>query len=96
MTPSYIAKLVTVTPYSQLSSEFRPFVDFRAQLEDFEVHADDEVAVLQIEGTQRFFPIFLERTVDITETEKELAKQDTKMNEETRAVILQHLNRKKQ
>ena len=96
MSPTYVAKLVTITAYSQLSSELRPFVDFKAQLADLEVRADEKVAVLQIEGTQSFFPIFLEQVTDLTEIEKELANQDTMMSEETKRLILQHLNRKKQ
>jgi hypothetical protein len=49
--------------------------------------------MLQIEGTESYFPIFLKTKPTIEEVEEKLAKQDTKLNAEARKLLIDYLER---
>jgi hypothetical protein len=88
---SYIAKMVTVAKYKNITDKLKPFVGFHSGLEEIEINDDDKIVILQIEGTESYFPIFLKNKPTIEQIEKKLAKQDTKLNVETRKLLLQYL-----
>ena len=55
----YIAKIVTVSKYKNITDKFKPFINFHGDLENLEISDEDKIAILQIEGTESYFPIFL-------------------------------------
>jgi hypothetical protein len=89
---SYIAKMVTVAKYKNITDKLKPFVGFHSGLEDIEIEDNDKIAILQIEGTESYFPIFLKTKPTIEQIEEKLAKQDTKLNVESRKLLLQYLS----
>ena len=88
----YIAKLVTVAKYKNITDKLKPFVHFQSTLEKLELSDDDRIALLQIEGTESYFPVFLETKPTIDDIEAKLAKQETKLNTDARKMLEQYLN----
>lgn len=88
---TYIAKLVAVAKYKNLTDKFKPFVHFHSELENVEVSDNDRIAVLQIDGTESYFPIFLKTNLTIEQIEEKLQKQETKLNSEARKLLLRHI-----
>jgi hypothetical protein len=60
----YIAKLVSVAKYKNITDKLKPFVHFQSSFENFEIEDEDKVAILQVEGTESYFPVFLKTKSD--------------------------------
>lgn len=88
---TYIAKLVTVSKFKNITDNLKPFVHFHSEMEKVDVSDNDKIAVLQIEGTESYFPIFLKAKPTIEQVEAKLAKQDTKLNAEARKLLLEYI-----
>ena len=89
---TYIAKLVSVAKFENITDKLKPFVGFHSELEKVKVEDEDKIAILQIEGTESFFPIFLKTKPTIEDIEAKLAKQETKLNAEARKLLRGYLN----
>ena len=79
--------------FENITDKLKPFVHFHSGLDDIEVGEADQIAMLQIDGTESYFPIFLKTKPTIEEIEEKLAKQDTKLNAEARKLLLDYLER---
>lgn len=90
----YIARFITVAAYKNITDKLKPFVNFHSSLENIEFEEDDKIALLQIEGTESYFPIFLKTKPTIEQIESKLAKQDTKLNTETKKILIGYLSEK--
>ncbi len=89
---TYIARFVTVAEYKNLTDRFKPFVNYHSSLENFEVSEHEKIAILQIEGTESYFPIFINKKPTIEQIEEKLAKQETRLNTETKKLLLKYLS----
>ncbi len=87
----HIAKLVTVTELNNIPQHLMPFVQFHAQLEGVEIKDDEKIAIIQIEGTQSFQAIFIERKVTLQDIVEKLRSQDTELNADAKNLIAQYL-----
>ena len=88
----YIAKLITVAKFKNITDKLKPFVYFHSELMNVEITDDDKIIMLQIEGTESYFPIFLNKRPTIQQIESKLAEQDTRLNSETRKLLLEYLD----
>jgi len=88
---TYIAKLVSIAKYKNLTDKFKPFVHFHSELENVEILDNDRIAILQIESTESYFPIFLKTKPTIEQIEEKLTKQKTKLNSEARKLLLKYI-----
>ena len=88
----YIAKFVTVAEYKNITDKLKPFVNFHSGLDNIEIADNDKIAILQIEGTQSYFPIFLKTNPTIKQVEAKLKKQETRLNSETKKLLLKYLS----
>jgi hypothetical protein len=88
----YIAKLVTVAKFKNITDKLKPFVHYHSNLENIEVSDDDQIAILQIENTESYFPIFLKNKPSIEDIEEKLAKQESRLNADARKLILHYLS----
>ena len=91
---TFIAKLVTISKFKNITDKLRSFVYFQSELENVTVKDGDKVAVLQIESTESYFPVFIEEKPSIKQIESKLAQQDTKLNAEARRILLEYLPEK--
>jgi hypothetical protein len=79
----FIARLLSVSKLSEVPGEVMPFVQFQANLKKVELKGNEEVAVLQIEGTDCYHPVIL-KGAKLSAIEKELAEIDAELSKETR------------
>jgi hypothetical protein len=86
------ANLVAITEVRNLPPDILPFVHFRADVEERQLAEDELVAVLVIDTTTSYIPIFLkEPTQSLAEVEKSLANQDAELTSESKAALAKHL-----
>lgn len=87
----HVARLLAVTEVRNVPPEIRPFVEFRAAVEEREVDEGEKVAILVIETTSCYIPVFLEDSESLAELEKRLADQDAKLATDSRDALAPHL-----
>ena len=80
-----------MTEVSNVPPEIRPFVEFRAAIEERELEDDEKVALLVIETTSCYVPVFLKDPESMAELEKRLADQDAKLTADSRDALARHL-----
>lgn len=89
---AYIAKLVSVAKYKNITTKLKPFVEFQSSLDQIDLEENDEIAVLQIEGTESYIAIFLKTKPTIEQIESKLEKQETKLNVDAKKILLKYIN----
>jgi len=82
----FTAKLTSISKFSEVPGEVMPFVQFQANLKKVELKGNEEVAILQIEGTDCYHPVVL-KGAKLGAIEKELADIDAKLSAEARAKL---------
>lgn len=85
------ANLVAITEVRNLPPDILPFVSFRADVEERELSQDELVAVLVIDTTTSYVPVFLKDPPSIADIEAMLAKQDAQLTGEARAALSKHV-----
>ncbi len=81
------ARLVSISKADEIPEHLRGFVNFQANLEGHDVSEKERVAMLVIDGTSCYVPVFLDRLKKIEELEKRLAEQQAEMPEDTRSLL---------
>ncbi len=87
----HVARLLAVTEVRNVPPEIRPFVEFRAAVEEREVDEGEKVAILVIETTSCYIPVFLKDPVSLEELEKRLEDQDAALTADSRDALAKHL-----
>ncbi len=87
----YIAKIITVAKYKNITEKLKPFVNFHSGVEKLDISNEDEIAILQIEGTESYYPIFLKTKPTIEQIEARLEKLETKLNSDAKKLLLHYL-----
>ena len=75
----FVATLGGIFKFKDLPEEYGPYVQFKATIENREVQDDDEIAILDITGTDSHHVLFLDsyQNIDqITEELKEAIKNE--------------------
>jgi len=85
------ANLVAITEVRNVPPDIRPFVSFRADVEERQLSEDELVAVLVIDTTTSYIPVFLKDPPTMAALEETLAKQDAKLTSEAKAALSRHL-----
>jgi hypothetical protein len=71
---SYIATLIDIKEVSRLPDEIRPYVEFKAQLENRELQGDEKVAIFNIVTTTAYIPVFLDEGKTLEDIEEEVSR----------------------
>ena len=87
----HVARLIAITEVKNVPPDIRPFVEFKAAVEDRKLSDDERVALLVIDTTTSYVPVFLKNPVSISQLEKELANQDAKLASDTKELLSKHL-----
>jgi len=87
----FIAKLVGIFTFKELPEEFIPFVRFKASLDKREIPENEEIAILNISGTESYHILFMDSYKNIDEIKEELKEADAKINYNTRKILEGHL-----
>lgn len=88
----FIATLGGIFKFKDLPEEYGPYVQFKATIEKREVEEMDEIAILDITGTDSHHVLFLDSYDDIAQIKKELREADAKVNVTTLKILEGHLN----
>ncbi len=89
----HLARLVAITELANVPPDIRPFVDFRAAVEDRKLDDKDKVAILNIDTTSCYVPVFLKDPPTMEALEEELKKQDAQLTSDSREALAVHLRR---
>lgn len=89
---SYNARLVAITEVANVPPNLIAFVHFKAAMEKRVLKQNEKVAILQIEGTESYFPIFLDGKPSLKKLETDLEKQETKLDSSSKEVLARHMN----
>ncbi|MCK9151271.1 DUF749 domain-containing protein [Methanobacterium alcaliphilum] len=87
----FIATLAGIFKFNELPEEYGSFVDFKARLEKKEIDDDDEIAILNIKGTESYHVLFLDSYENINEIKEELKDADAKINHTSLKILEGHL-----
>ena len=87
----FIATLGGIFRFKDLPEEYGPYVQFKATIEKREVKDDDEIAILDITGTDSHHVLFLDSYDDISQIKDELQEADAKVNHTTLKILGGHL-----
>ena len=87
----FVATLGGIFKFKDLPEEYGPYVQFKATIENREVQDDDEIAILDITGTDSHHVLFLDSYQNIDQITDELKEADAKVNITTLKILEGHL-----
>jgi len=87
----FIATLVGIFKYNELPEEFGPFVQYKASLENKDINDEEEIAILNIRGTESNHVLFLSSYDNVNQIKDELKQADAKVNQTTLKILEGHL-----
>ena len=87
----HVARLVAITELQNIPPDIRPFVEFRADVEQRKVDPKEQVAILNIDTTTCYIPVFLKDPPSMAQLEADLERQDAKLTVDSRDILSKHL-----
>ena len=87
----FIASLVGIFKYKELPEKFGPFVQYKASLEDKTIGEDEEIAILNVSGTESYHVLLLKSYENIKEIIEELKVADAKLNYSSKKILEEHI-----
>jgi hypothetical protein len=88
---AYLARLLTVTQFSSVTDNIRPFVEFQAAQKKIELKPDSRVLLLQVENIPSYHVVFLDIGQTFDEVQSELERNELTLSEDTKTKIKQLL-----
>ncbi|AXV40930.1 DUF749 domain-containing protein [Methanobacterium sp. BAmetb5] len=83
----FVATLAGVFKFAELPEKYGPFVQYKASLEDKTIKDTDDIAILDISGTESVHVLFLDSYQSIKEIDDELKAADAKLNHSSKQVL---------
>jgi hypothetical protein len=87
----HVARLVAITELKNVPPDIRPFIDFKAAVEERVLEDKDVVAILNIDTTTCYVPVFMKDPPTMEDLEKDLEKQDAKLAADSKTALARHL-----
>ena len=87
----FIASLVGIFKYNELPEKFNPYVQYKASLENKDIGDNDEIAILNISGTESYHVLFINSYNSIDEIVEELKIAEAKLNYSSKKILEEHL-----
>jgi hypothetical protein len=87
----FVASLVGIFKFKELPENYGPFAQHKATMEKRTIKDDDQVAILNIAGTESFHVLFLDSYKTIAEIDEELKQVDAELNYNTKKILEGHL-----
>lgn len=87
----FIASLVGIFKYEELPEKYGPYVQYKASLEKKSISEDEEIAILNISGTESYHVLLLNSYSSLNEIKEELKEADAKLNYSTKKILEEHL-----
>lgn len=89
----FIATLVGIFKYEELPEKYGPYAQYKASLEDKTLKEGDNIAVLNITGTESYHILFIDSYQKISEIEEEMKEADAKLNYSSKKILEEHLSK---
>jgi hypothetical protein len=89
----HVTRILAITEVKNVPPDIRPFVEFKAAVEDRRLTDDEKVAILVIDTTTCYVPVFLKDPPSLDVLEKELEGQDAKLTRDSREALSRHLKK---
>ena len=87
----FIATLGGIFRFKDIPAKYGPYVQFKATIEKREIKDDDELAILDITGTDSHHVLFLDSYDDINQIKEELKEAEAKVNHTTLKILEGHI-----
>ncbi len=87
----FVATLVGIFNFKDLPEKYGPFAQHKASIEKRTIKDDDEIAVINIAGTESNHILFLDSYKDVKEIDEELKQVDAELNYNTKKILEGHL-----
>ena len=87
----FIATLGGIFRFKDVPEQYGPYVQFKATIEKKELQDEDEIAILDITGTESHHVLFLDSYDNIDQVKEELKEADAKVNHTTLKILEGHL-----
>ena len=88
---AFIATLNGIFRYKDVPEDMKPYVDFKATIDDVKPEALDEIAILDITGTTSHHVLFLKKYDNLDKIKEELDGEDAKINHATLKILEGHI-----
>lgn len=85
--------MFAITEVKNVPPDIRPFVDFKAAVEERELDDKELVAVLNIDSTTCYVPVFLKNPQTMEQLEKELEAQDARLTVDSREALAKRMKK---
>jgi hypothetical protein len=89
----HVARLFAITEVKNVPPDIRPFVEFKAAVEERELDDKELVAVLNIDSTTCYVPVFLKNPQTMEQLEKELEAQDARLTVDSREALAKRMKK---
>lgn len=83
----FVATLAGVFKFAELPEKYGPFVQYKASLENKTIESTDNIAILDISGTESVHVLFLDSYKSLKEIDEELKAADAQLNHSSRKVL---------
>ena len=83
----FVATLAGVFKYMELPEKYGPFVQYKASIDDKTINENDDIAILDITGTESVHVLFLDLYQNMKEIDEELKVADAKLNHRSKQVL---------
>ncbi len=83
----FVATLAGVFKFTELPEKYGPFVQYKASLENKTIESTDNIAILDISGTESVHVLFLDSYKSLKEIDEELKAADAQLNHSSRKVL---------
>jgi hypothetical protein len=87
----FVATLVGVFHFKDLPDKYGPFAQHKATIEKRTIEDSDEIAILNIAGTESNHVLFLDSYKNVKEIEEELKIVDAELNYNSKKILEGHL-----
>ncbi|MFY9638244.1 MAG: DUF749 domain-containing protein [Methanobacterium sp.] len=87
----FVATLVGIFKFKDLPDKYGPFAQHKAQIEKRTIDDDDEIAILNIAGTESNHVLFLKSYNNLKEIEEELKLVEAELNYNSKKILEGHL-----
>ena len=85
--------MVAITEVKNVPPDIRPFVEFKAAVEERQLDDKELVAVLNIDSTTCYFPVFLKNPQTMAQLEKELEAQDARLTVDSKETLARRMKK---
>ena len=83
----FVASLAGIFKYKELPEKYGPFVQYKSSLEKKDIKEDDDIAIVDIVGTESVHVLFLDSYQSINEINAELKEADAQLNHRSKQIL---------